>query len=329
METKKLLKVATKFICEKCDYNTSKLSSYKKHLTTAKHLGKHMETKKLLKVAEINNCEYCNKSYHNRSSLWKHKQKCGLDQCQSTNIEPEKDILSQEVIEKEDTNTALFELIKQNQEFKELLVEQQKENQGLQKQLLEAVKDVKHVTNNTVNSNNKFNLNFFLNEQCKDAMNISDFLENMQLDMEDLLETGRLGYVNGISRIFINKLRELDTYKRPLHCTDLKRETLYIRDNDVWEREENSNETLRKLVDKVANKNCKTMRQWTEENPNYTEMDTIENGEFMKLSDAILGGFGECESKQFGDKIIRNVIKDVLIAKNGKCIITKQLVIII
>jgi len=317
METKKLLKVATKFICEKCDYNTSKLSSYKKHLTTAKHLGKHMETKKLLKVAEINNCEYCNKSYHNRSSLWKHKQKCGLDQCQSTNIEPEKDILSQEVIEKEDTNTALFELIKQNQEFKELLVEQQKENQGLQKQLLEAVKDVKHVTNNTVNSNNKFNLNFFLNEQCKDAMNISDFLENMQLDMEDLLETGRLGYVNGISRIFINKLRELDTYKRPLHCTDLKRETLYIRDNDVWEKEENSNETLRKLVDKVANKNCKTMRQWTEENPNYTEMDTIENGEFMKLSDAILGGFGECESKQFGDKIIRNVIKDVLITKNG------------
>jgi len=276
-----------------------------------------METKKLLKVAEINNCEYCNKSYHNRSSLWKHKQKCGLDQCQSTNIEPEKDILSQEVIEKEDTNTALFELIKQNQEFKELLVEQQKENQGLQKQLLEAVKDVKHVTNNTVNSNNKFNLNFFLNEQCKDAMNISDFLENMQLDMEDLLETGRLGYVNGISRIFINKLRELDTYKRPLHCTDLKRETLYIRDNDVWEKEENSNETLRKLVDKVANKNCKTMRQWTEENPNYTEMDTIENGEFMKLSDAILGGFGECESKQFGDKIIRNVIKDVLITKNG------------
>jgi len=317
METKKLLKVATKFICEKCDYNTSKLSSYKKHLTTAKHLGKHMETKRLLKVAEINNCEYCNKSYHNRSSLWKHKQKCGLDQCQSTNIEPEKDILSQEVIEKEDTNTALFELIKQNQEFKELLVEQQKENQGLQKQLLEAVKDVKHVTNNTVNSNNKFNLNFFLNEQCKDAMNISDFLENMQLDMEDLLETGRLGYVNGISRIFINKLRELDTYKRPLHCTDLKRETLYIRDNDVWEKEENSNETLRKLVDKVANKNCKTMRQWTEENPNYTEMDTIENGEFMKLSDAILGGFGECESKQFGDKIIRNVIKDVLITKNG------------
>jgi hypothetical protein len=315
METEKLLKVAKKFVCEKCDYNTSKLSSYKKHLTTAKHLGKQKETEKLLKVADTHNCEYCNKTYHNRSSLWKHKQKCLYQQRDMVHSGSEHNI-SLEVIKKEETHTALFELIKQNQEFKELLVEQQKENQGLQKQLLEAVKDVKHVTNNTVNSNNKFNLNFFLNEQCKDAMNITDFLENMQLDMEDLLETGRLGYVNGISRIFINKLRELDTYKRPLHCTDLKRETLYIRDNDVWEKEENSKETLRKLVDKVANKNCKTMRKWTEENPNYTEMDTIENEEFMKLSNAILGGFGEWESKQFGDKVIRNVIKDVFIAKN-------------
>jgi hypothetical protein len=315
METEKLLKVANKFVCEKCDYNTSKLSSYKKHLTTAKHLGKQKETEKLLKVADTYKCEYCSKLYHNRSSLWKHKQKCMYQLREAVNNGSENNI-SLEVVEKEDTHTALFELIKQNQEFKELLVEQQKENQGLQKQLLEAVKDVKHVTNNTVNSNNKFNLNFFLNEQCKDAMNISEFLENMQLDMEDLLETGRLGYVNGISRIFINKLRELDTYKRPLHCTDLKRETLYIRDNDVWEKEENSKETLRKLVDKVANKNCKTMRKWTEENPNYTEMDSIENEEFMKLSSAILGGFGEWESKQFGDKVIRNVIKDVFIAKN-------------
>ena len=316
METEKLPKVAQNFICEKCDYTTSKLSSYKKHLTTAKHLGKQKETKKLLKVADTHICEYCRKSYHNRSSLWKHKQKCMLTHSEFVYNEPEHNV-SNEIIEKDQTNNALFELIKQNQEFKELIVEQQKENQDLQKQLLEAVKDVKHVTNNNVNSNNKFNLNFFLNEQCKDAMNISDFLENMELDMEDLLETGRLGYVNGISRIFINKLRELDTYKRPLHCTDLKRETLYIRDNDVWEKEENSKEALRKLVDKVANKNCKTMQQWTEENPNYTEMDTIENEEFMKLSDAILGGFGEWESKQFRDKIIRNVIKEVLVSKHG------------
>ena len=314
METEKLLKVAKNFVCEKCNYNTSKLSSYKKHLTTAKHLGKQKETEKLLKVADVNKCDYCYKPYHNRSSLWKHKQKCMYQHRDAVYSGSENNI-SQEVVEKEDAHTAIFELIKQNQEFKELLVEQQKENQGLQKQLLEAVKDVKHVTNNNVNSNNKFNLNFFLNEQCKDAMNISDFLENMTLDMEDLLETGRLGYVNGISRIFVNKLRELDTYKRPLHCTDLKRETLYIRDNNVWEKEEKSKDKLRELVDRVANKNCKTMKQWTEENPNYTVYESPENEEFMKLSNTILGGLGDFECKQFRDKIIRNVIKDVMINK--------------
>jgi hypothetical protein len=218
----------------------------------------------------------------------------------------------QERISLPSDNSAMMELVKQNQEFKELLIEQQHENQELQKQLLEAVKEGKTI-NNT--QNNKFNLNFFLNEQCKDAMNISDFLENMKLDIEDLTETGRLGYVNGISRILVNKLRELDMYQRPLHCTDLKRETLYIRDNNVWEREDNSKDKLKELVERVANKNCRTMKQWTDEHPNYTEMDTPDNQEFMKLSDIILGGFGEQESKQFRDRIIRSVIKEVMVNK--------------
>jgi len=202
----------------------------------------------------------------------------------------------------------MMELIKQNQEFKELIVEQNK-------QLIELVQKPT-TTNNTINNNQKFNLQVFLNEQCKDAINMSEFLSNMTLDIEDLTETGRLGYVGGISRILINKLQELDIYKRPLHCTDLKRETLYIRDNDVWEKENNSKEIMKELVNKVANKNCKTMRQWTQEHPNYTEMDTVDNQEFMKLSDAILGGFGEHESKLFRDKVIRSVIKEVMINKN-------------
>ena len=117
--------------------------------------------------------------------------------------------------------------------------EQQDENQQLQKQLIEAVKvSGSHIENQTINNNQKFNLNFFLNEQCKDAINMSDFIENMELDIEDLTETGRLGYVGGISRILINKLQELDIYKRPLHCTDMKRETLYIKENDEWSKEE-------------------------------------------------------------------------------------------
>ena len=185
------------------------------------------------------------------------------------------------------------------------------------KQLIELAQKPTTTNNNmnTINNNQKFNLNFFLNEQCKDAMNMSDFLENMQLDIEDLTETGRLGYVGGISRILVNKLREIDTYKRPLHCTDMKREILYIRENDEWSKEDNYKETLKELVDRVANKNCKTMSQWTEEHPNYTEMDSFENQEFMRLSNAILGGFGDQECKQFRDKITRNVIKEVVIHK--------------
>ena len=310
MLTKKVPKSSSIYECEKCAYKTVRESQFERHLLTAKHKKLTNLTEKVPKSSENKfQCDICNKYYKSRMGLWSHKKKCipcdntqtNIIQSTATDTTPATD------------NNAMMELLKQNQEFKELLIEQQHENQELQKQLLEAVKEGKTINNNT--QNNKFNLNFFLNEQCKDAMNISEFLENMTLDLEDLTETGRLGYVNGISRILVNKLRELDTYKRPLHCTDLKRETLYIRDNDVWEKEENSKEKLRELVDKVANKNCKTMQQWTKIHPDYTEMDTPENQEFMKLSDAILGGFGEKESKQFRDRIIRSVIKEVVINK--------------
>lgn len=311
MLTKKLLKVAQNFYCKDCDYSTSKLSSYKKHLVTAKHLKLTNLTEKVAKVApqrEKHICDICNKHYKSRMGLWQHRQKCSVSEFEDEHLDvPLDKNLFVELLKQNQT------LITSNKEFKELIIEQQQENQELQKQLLEVVKEGK-IVNNT--QNNKFNLNFFLNEQCKDAINMSEFMENMTLDMEDLTETGRLGFVNGISRIFVNKLRELDTYKRPLHCTDLKRETLYIRENDEWSKEENSKETLRELVNRVANKNCKTMRQWTAENPNYTEMDSLENQEFMKLSDAVLGGFGEQESKQFRDKIIRSVIKEVFVCKN-------------
>jgi hypothetical protein len=313
MLTKKSPKISHKFYCETCNYKCSKQSEYNKHLSTAKHKKLTNLTNFTPKNAAPNMhiCDVCNKQYKSRMGLWGHKKKCiGTSKTETTtNIVYNKTHSSTQPTD----NSAMMELLKQNQEFKELLIEQQQENQELQKQLLEAVKEGKHITNNT--QNNKFNLNFFLNEQCKDAINMSDFLESMTLDMEDLTETGRLGFVNGISRILVNKLRELDTYKRPLHCTDLKRETLYIRDNDVWEKEENSKQKLKELVDRVANKNCKTMKQWTEIHPNYTEMDTPENQEFMRLSDTVLGGFGEQESKQFRDRIIRSVIKEVVVNK--------------
>ena len=313
MLTKKSPKISYKFFCEKCDYKCSKQSEYNKHIITAKHQKLTNLTKKSPKISIpiMHICDVCSKQYKSRMGLWGHRKKC----IEPSNNEMNADMTSYNMsrVEPSNDNNPMMELLKQNQEFKELLIEQQQDNQELQKQLLAAVKEGKNITNNT--QNNKFNLNFFLNEQCKDAINMSEFLENMTLDLEDLTETGRLGYVNGISRILVNKLREMDTHKRPLHCTDLKRETLYIRDNDVWEKEENSNQKLKELVDRVANKNCKTMRQWTDIHPNYTEMDTPDNQEFMRLSDTILGGFGEQESKQFRSRIIRSVIKEVMLNK--------------
>ena len=292
MEALKNAKNAIKYYCEKCNFECSKKSNYDKHLLTAKHNREAIGIKK----NAVYICEFCEKSYRSRGSHWKHQQKCNK-------VPPIQEKLP-ETSTKTNDSQLIIELLKQNQE--------------LQKQLIEAVKTGgSHIQNQTINNNNnqKFNLNFFLNEQCKDAINMSDFIENMELDIEDLTETGRLGYVGGISRILINKLQELDIYKRPLHCTDMKRETLYIKDNDEWEKQANSKEKMSKIIGQVANKNCRNIPKWAEEHPGYEVFDSPENMEYMNMTQAVLGGFGEEENKQFKDKIIKGVIKEVLVNK--------------
>ena len=144
---------------------------------------------------------------------------------------------------------------------------------------------------------------------------MSEFIQNMDLDIEDLTETGRLGYVGGISRILVNKLQELDIYKRPLHCTDMKRETLYIKENDEWEKQVNSKEKMGSIINKVANKNCRNLPEWTKDHPEYQVFDSPDNMEYMRLTQTVLGGLGEQECKQFKDRIIRGVIKEVMVNK--------------
>jgi len=292
MEARKNAKNAIKFYCEKCNFICSKKSNYDQHLLTAKH---KKEADGSINKPLYYICEFCEKQYKSRGSYWKHQQKC-------TKIPSIQEKLP-ETSTKTSDSQLIIELLKQNQE--------------LQKQLIEAVKTGgQHIENQTINNNNqKFNLNFFLNEQCKDAINMSDFIENMELDIEDLTETGRLGYVGGISRILINKLQELDIYKRPLHCTDMKRETLYIKDNDEWEKQTNPKDKMGKIIGQVANKNCRNIPKWTEEHPGYEVFDSPENMEYMNMTQAVLGGFGEEENKQFKDKIIRGVIKEVLVNK--------------
>jgi hypothetical protein len=300
---KKTPKNPKNYECKKCAFISCNKKDYTRHLTTAKHKNRtELNTFTPKNPKNEFCCEICNKTFNARNSLWYHKKKCSVD-----HITPKIIGENSETNHQPETVNTMMELIKQNQEFKELIVEQNK-------QLVELAQKPT-TTTNTINNNQKFNLNFFLNEQCKDAINMSEFIENMTLDLEDLTETGRLGYVGGISRILVNKLQELDIYKRPLHCTDMKRETLYIRENNEWSKEDNSKQKMNELVNRVANKNCKNIHQWTYEHPEYQVFDSPENMEFMKLTQAILGGFGDQESKQFQDKIVRNVIKEVMVSK--------------
>ena len=290
-------KSSAQFVCSACDYITSRESQYKRHLSTAKHQ----------KITNGNNldplaCKHCFQTFKYRSGLSRHLKKCVL--AAPKKLEPNTktdnvDISKSDILMILQQNQ---ELLTSNQEFKQLMIEQskqiqeqQQENQELQKQLIEAVKvGGQHIENQTINNNNqKFNLNFFLNEQCKDAINMSEFIENMELDLKDLTETGRLGYVGGISRILINKLQELDIYKRPLHCTDVKRETLYIKDNNEWEKQANSKEKMCKIIGQVANKNCRNLPKWAKEHPGCEVFDSPENMEYIHLTQAVLGGFCE------------------------------------
>jgi len=306
------------FVCSSCDYITSRESQYIRHLSTAKHQ----------KITNGNNnvpltCKICSQTFKYRSGLSRHNKKCGVSapkQVETNTNTNNIDISKSDILMILQQNQ---ELLTSNQEFKELMIEQSKQiqetqqkNEELQKQLIEAVKVGQHIENQTnMYNNQKFNLQFFLNEQCKDAINMSEFIENMELNLEDLTETGRLGYVGGISRILINKLQELDIYKRPLHCTDVKRETLYIKENNEWEKQANSKEKMSKIIGQVANKNCRNLPKWTEEHPEYEVFDSPENMEYMNMTQAILGGFSEKENRQYRDKIVRNVVKEILIGK--------------
>jgi hypothetical protein len=312
MATKKYSKNIPTFVCELCDYNCSKQSIFNKHLSTNKHINATNRNKQATSLI----CEFCNKEYKNRTGLWRHKQKCKGNLTTENNIRETSEMSD---VSKMITPELVMTLLTQNQEFKQLLIEQQQENQKqqeenqkLQTQLLEVVKEGKTINTNC--NNTKFNLNFFLNEQCKDAMNIADFVNNMVLTVEDLKKTGELGYIDGITKIFTDKLREMDTYNRPMHCTDLKRETLYIKNSDEWAKDTEDKGKIKRAIECVANKNLNNLDTWKEENPGHEVMDSKEDKEFVQIMTNSLGGMGSQREKN-KQKIIKNVLKEVIVGK--------------
>jgi hypothetical protein len=300
-----------KYMCLCCDFSTSKKYDYDRHNNSIKHYNRINNISKNNDII----CENCGKKYSNKTNLNKHMKKCKDNGEHSTNIDNDKNIQPSKTAISSDL---VLEILKQSKDIQSFLVEQTKElhNTLIQQnnKILELSKN-QYVVNNTMNNTQQFNLNFFLNETCKDAVNITDFVNSLELNVEDFEATGKLGYVEGISRIIINGMRDMEVEKRPMHCTDFKRETLYIKDENVWTKENIDKNKFKKVVKKVAQLNLNQLPRWQAKYPDCVKLDTWENEEFIKLSLAALGSRNDEEEEKFMDKIMKNVLREVVISR--------------
>jgi hypothetical protein len=295
----KLQKETVSFCCELCDYNTCRKSSWVKHINTEKHIFKNFNNIEKVET-KMYKCSECNKSYKDPSGLWYHNKKCKKIS--------DYDFMKDHAPEKNTSDllqlTSMFlESMKQNQEF-------QKEIIGILKDS-GSVNNSHNTTNNvTTNNKQKFNLNFFLNETCKDAMNLSEFVDSLKITLSDLENVGKLGYTEGISRIFTKGLKELEVTKRPIHCSDLKRETVYVKNENKWEKE---GDQLKRAIKQITNKNIKLIPQWKEENPGHQQYNNRRNDEYLKIMYESMGPTDELEEEKSFSKIITNLAKETAI----------------
>ena len=318
MVTPKTPKNAKIFCCEKCDFVCSKNSDWNRHILTIKHtMIKHDNAEITENTPKIFGCK-CGKQYLHASGLSRHQKKCNGSYDQNNTIELDETKIHP--TQTDPINTGLIiELLKQNQEFKSLIAEQNKHMVEQNKHMLELMeKGIGNITNNNISNNttkNKFNLNIFLNEQCKDAMNIMDFVNSLQLKLSDLERVGELGYVKGISHIVVNKLKSLDVCKRPIHCSDLKRETMYVKDENAWEKENGKNEKITKMIKHVAHKNQLQINEWRQENPQHKDTESFLCDKFLAIVNQSMGGSTADDDENNYNKIIKNIAKEVIIDK--------------
>jgi hypothetical protein len=309
MANEKVPKVPDLYECKKCDYTTSRLSQYERHLSTDKHYRLTNANEEPSEVPEFI-CSNCKKSYKHLPSLCKHKKKCII----SNNVNV--------VINKDTPNNEIIEIMKtqmlENQELRKLLIEQHKQMIELaSKNNTTTTNSNNTINNNSVNTNcnNSFNLQVFLNEKCKDALNMSEFIDTIKLQLSDLENFAQDGYAGGVSNIIVKGLNAIDTYLRPIHCSDLKRETVYIKDNDCWIKETEEKLVLKNAIKKVAFKNIKQINEWVKENPECKDPRTKKFDKYNKIVMNSMSGATEQEQHDNMDKIVRNVTKAVVIDK--------------
>ena len=308
-------KNAYKYYCEKCDVKCCKNSDWNRHLLTLKHKN----TDKILTNTDASVADNatssnahicdCGKEYKHRQSLFNHKQKCNYIATNSQNgdkinyhLEDNKN--SKDLPETEKTD-------------KELIILLLKQNNELQNKVLEICKNSSNMnnSNNTThtNSHNKaFNLNFFLNETCKNAMNITDFVDSIKLQLSDLENVGKIGYVEGLSKIIIKNLNALDVTERPVHCSDSKRDTMYVKDEDKWEKENENNEKVLKAIEDIANKNSKMVKEWKTKNPECASSKSHKADVYSHIMIQAV-----CSNNNANNnKILKKLAKEVTIDKN-------------
>ena len=303
-------KTSFKFYCEFCDYGSSKKGNMDNHLLTAKHQLATGSNQKEAKISSEFICQLCKKNYKDKSGLWRHKKSC----IPSFNEDNE-----EKVEEKEKEKEKSQGLGNGECEIIKMLI---KDNSELKTMMMEVVKSIQpNNTNNSHNNshnttnNNHFNLQIYLNETCKDAINLTDFVDSLQVKLKDLEETARLGYSEGVSRIFINGLNELDVNKRPIHCSDAKRETLYVKDKNEWTKDSDK-ERLTNAIKTVGKKNIQQITEWQKKYPEYRDPASRHNDKYLKMLCNAMNGSTDDEQEKNMEKIIRTITKEVVIDKN-------------
>ena len=301
--TEKTQKNISNYECNCCDFKCSKKGDWNRHIKRRKHIKLSICDEQVTIKTSKHICNLCEKEYTSRNGLWVHKKKCSKE-----NV---KTILNDDT----KAHELIKYLLKENSEFKQLMIDQNKHMLEQNKNMLELAKNSGNVNINNTNSNNSFNLQFFLNDTCKDAMNITEFVNQLQVSISDLEETGRLGFSEGISKIFINSLKQMDIPDRPLHCSDVKRETIYIKDNNQWLKETDEKPLLINAIKHVSNKNMKQILEWKKEHPEYNNSNSKQNDKYLKIVCESMSGSTKEESDKNYDKIVKNIVKQTLINK--------------
>ena len=293
------------FECINCDFINNNKKDLNRHFLTAKHIDASKCYENASKITPTKNYCICGKEYKHESSFYRHKKKC-LQKEEKEGEEKNKD-LNPEI-----TPQLILSIMNQNQELHQILIEQNKT-------MLEISKNSQ--INNTINNNNShnktFNLQVFLNETCKDAMNIMDFVDSIKISLSDIESIGELGFVNGMSKLIIKNLNALDENMRPVHCNDLKRSSLFVKDANVWSKEDDNNNKLKKAIKSIAHKNICALPEWRKKYPDCIYSESKKSDQYNHIVIEAMGGSGDNDDEK-ADKIISKIAKTITIDK--KCI---------